>query len=52
LCYTQPYQNAQGKFNYLSKQIYLPDESVAIPGFAGVFLDLKRIFPSAAHPVD
>ncbi len=46
-CYSQPYQNAQGKFNYLSKQIYLPDDSVAIPGFADVLLHLRRIFPIA-----
>ncbi|BAY39777.1 hypothetical protein NIES2111_41540 [Nostoc sp. NIES-2111] len=44
-CYTQPYQNAQGKFSYLSKQIYLADESVTIPGFTDVLLDLKRVFP-------
>ncbi|AFY45116.1 Uma2 family endonuclease [Nostoc sp. PCC 7107] len=43
--YNQPYQNAQGKFNYLSKQISLPCQSVAIPGFEDVFLELNRIFP-------
>lgn len=42
--YSQPYQNAQGKFNYLSKQISLPDQSVAIPGFEDALLDLSRIF--------
>ncbi len=46
--YSQPYQNAQGKFNYLSKQIYLPDEAVAIPGFEDALLDLRRIFPQSA----
>jgi Uma2 family endonuclease len=45
--YSQPYQNAQGKFNYLSKQISLPHQSVAIPGFENVLLDLNRIFPTA-----
>jgi Uma2 family endonuclease len=44
--YSQPYQNAQGKFNYLSKQISLPHQSVAIPGFEDVLLDLIRIFPT------
>ncbi|MEH2077601.1 MAG: Uma2 family endonuclease [Nostoc sp.] len=44
--YSQPYQNAQGKFNYLSKQISLPHQSVAIPGFEDVLLDLSRIFPT------
>ncbi|MBD2680239.1 MULTISPECIES: Uma2 family endonuclease [Nostoc] len=43
--YSQPYQNAQGKFNYLSKQIYLPNEKVGIPGFENTLLDLTRIFP-------
>ncbi|MBE9207529.1 Uma2 family endonuclease [Nostoc sp. LEGE 06077] len=44
--YNQPYQNAQGKFNYLSKQISLAHQSVAIPGFEDVVLDLNRIFPN------
>lgn len=43
--YNQPYQNAQGEFNYLSKQISLPHQSVAIPGFEDTLLDLSRIFP-------
>ncbi|MBW4448116.1 MAG: Uma2 family endonuclease [Spirirestis rafaelensis WJT71-NPBG6] len=44
--YNQPYQNAQGEFNYLSKQIYLPNQSVVIPGFEDTLLDLSRIFPT------
>jgi len=44
--YSQPYQNSQGQFNYLSKQISLPHQSVAIPGFEDVLLDLSRIFPT------
>lgn len=43
-CYCQPYQNTQGEFNYLSKQICLPKQSVTIPGFEGAFLELSRIF--------
>ncbi|MFQ4145848.1 Uma2 family endonuclease [Chlorogloeopsis sp. ULAP02] len=43
--YNQPYQNAQGEFNYLSKQISLPHQSVVIPGFEDVSLHLNRIFP-------
>ncbi|RUR83185.1 Uma2 family endonuclease [Chlorogloeopsis fritschii PCC 9212] len=46
-CYSQPYQNAQGEFNYLSKQISLPHQSVAIPGFEDVSLHLNRIFPTS-----
>ncbi|MBF2004951.1 MAG: Uma2 family endonuclease [Chlorogloeopsis fritschii C42_A2020_084] len=45
--YSQPYQNAQGEFNYLSKQISLPHQSVAIPGFEDVSLHLNRIFPTS-----
>jgi Uma2 family endonuclease len=45
--YSQPYQNAQEQFSYLSKQIFLPDQSISIPGFEDILLDLKRLFPSA-----
>ncbi len=45
--YSQPYQNAQGEFNYLSKQISLPNQSVAIPGFEDAVLELNRIFPAS-----
>jgi Uma2 family endonuclease len=45
--YSQPYRNAQGQFNYLSKQIFLPHQSLSIPGFEDVLLDLNRLFPSA-----
>lgn len=45
--YNQPYENAQGEFNYLSKQISLPNQSVAIPGFEDILLDLSRIFPAS-----
>lgn len=42
--YSQPYQNAQNKFSYLSKQIYLSNQSVVIPGFDDALLDLNRLF--------
>jgi Uma2 family endonuclease len=45
--YNQPYENAEGEFNYLSKQISLPPKSVAIPGFEDTLLDLSRIFPTS-----
>lgn len=45
-CYSQPYENAQGDFNYLSKQIFLPHQSLPIPGFEDIVLDLSRIFPT------
>ncbi len=44
--YSQPYRNAQGQFSYLSKQIFLPHQSVSIPGLEDTWLDLKRLFPS------
>ncbi|KAB8332666.1 Uma2 family endonuclease [Scytonema tolypothrichoides VB-61278] len=46
--YSQPYQNIQGEFNYLSKQISLANQSVSIPGFEDALLDLSRIFPEGA----
>ncbi|MFS0516770.1 Uma2 family endonuclease [Nostoc sp. UIC 10607] len=45
--YSQPYQNAQSKFSYLSKQIYLSNQSVAIPGFEDALLDLSRLVPES-----
>jgi Uma2 family endonuclease len=44
-CYCQPYRISQGEFSYRSKQVYLPNQSVTIPAFDGVLLDLIRIFP-------
>ena len=45
-CYSQPYQDNQGEFNYLNKQIFLANQSVNIPGFEDALLELSRIFPS------
>ncbi|MDF5729805.1 MAG: Uma2 family endonuclease [Rhizonema sp. PD38] len=42
--HSQPYENAQKKFSYLSKQISLPHQSVPIPGFEDALLDLNRLF--------
>ncbi|WP_445632117.1 Uma2 family endonuclease [Nostoc sp. DSM 114167] len=47
--HSQPYQNAQNKFSYLSKQISLSNQSVAIPGFEDTLLDLNRLFPEGAN---
>jgi Uma2 family endonuclease len=44
--YTQPYQDLQGKFGYGSKQIFLPNASVTLPGFSDLSLDLSSVFPS------
>ncbi|QLE57869.1 Uma2 family endonuclease [Nostoc sp. TCL26-01] len=50
--YSQPYQDTHGKFNYLSKQISLPNQSVAIPGFEDISLELSRVFLSSATDKD
>ncbi|PZV15190.1 MAG: hypothetical protein DCF22_07715 [Leptolyngbya sp.] len=46
--YSQPYRMVQGNAHYLSKQISLPHQSIALPGFGDAQLDLSRIFPEAA----
>ncbi|RUT05735.1 hypothetical protein DSM106972_037420 [Dulcicalothrix desertica PCC 7102] len=38
-----PYQNAQGKYSYLSAQVYLPHQHILIPGFEPISLDLSRV---------
>ncbi|MBV6625635.1 MAG: Uma2 family endonuclease [Rivularia sp. (in: Bacteria)] len=48
-CYSQPYQDNQGEFNYLNKQIFLPNNSVSIPRFEDASLELSRIFPSEEY---
>jgi len=44
--HSEPYQERQGDFNYRSKRIVLPDETVAIPGFPDLSLDLSLVFPA------
>ena len=44
--YSEPYQKRQGNFNYRSQRIVLPDESVPIPGFPDLSLDLSLVFPA------
>lgn len=41
--YNQPYQEHDGQFNYRLKRIYLPNESVKLPGFAELSLALSSI---------
>ncbi|MGF1478186.1 MAG: Uma2 family endonuclease [Cyanophyceae cyanobacterium] len=41
---TDPYQTARGDFNYRQKQIYLPNQQVALPTLSGL-LPLNKIFP-------
>ncbi|MCC5617099.1 Uma2 family endonuclease [Nostoc sp. CHAB 5836] len=43
-CYSEPYQALQGKFGYRRKLISLPNESVNLPCFSDLFLDLSKVF--------
>ncbi|BAB76750.1 Uma2 family endonuclease [Anabaena sp. FACHB-709] len=44
-CYSEPYQDLQGRFGYRSKLVYLPDESVNLPIFSDLVLNLSKVFP-------
>jgi len=44
-CYSDPYQNSQGKFGYRVKRIFLSNETVALPNFGDLSLDLSKVFP-------
>ncbi len=43
--YSQPYQKPQGDFGYRHTSILLPNETIALPQFAGRSLDLVKVFP-------
>ena len=43
--YQQPFQDHQGKFAYRSKQIILAAETVNLPNFNELSLDLAQVFP-------
>ncbi|MBD2253090.1 Uma2 family endonuclease [Nostoc parmelioides] len=45
-CYSEPYQDLQGRFGYRSKLIYLPNESVNLTFFSDLVLNLSKVFPS------
>ena len=44
--YSQPYCDTQGKYNYRNKQISLTTETVLLPGFGNLSLNLNSVFPS------
>lgn len=48
-CYSEPYQDLQGKCGYRRKIILLPNESVNIPCFLDLSLDLSKVFPKIMH---
>lgn len=43
--YSQPYQDNQGNFGYRIKQISLRNETVALPIFSDLSVDLNLVFP-------
>jgi Uma2 family endonuclease len=43
--YSEPYQDQKGNFGYRRKVIYLPNESVNLPCFPELTLDLSKVFP-------
>lgn len=43
--YTNPFTDNRNKFGYRNKSIFLPDESIEIPHFNDVILELATIFP-------
>ncbi|MGK7929017.1 MAG: Uma2 family endonuclease [Spirulina sp.] len=43
--YSEPYQNQTGEFSYRSRRIFLPHETVVLPTFPELLLDLQKIFP-------
>lgn len=44
-CYSQPYRTVQGDFSYRQTLILLPNESVSLPCFPDLSLDLSKVFP-------
>lgn len=44
-CYTEPYHNIKGKFGYRRKLVFLQNESVSLPYFSQLVLDLSQVFP-------
>lgn len=47
--YSEPYQTAEGQFGYRLMRIVLPNEAIALPGFADSTLNLVKVFPPQAR---
>lgn len=43
--YSQPYHKGQGIFGYSLKRIVLPDQTMLLPSFSDLILDLSKVFP-------
>jgi len=46
--YNEPLKDSKSKFNYRFKRIALPTETVKIPEFSELTLDLAQVFPTQA----
>ncbi|BAT53897.1 hypothetical protein NOS3756_28600 [Nostoc sp. NIES-3756] len=44
-CYSEHYQDLKDRFGYRKKSIYLPNESVNLPCFPNLGLNLSKVFP-------
>ncbi|BAZ15587.1 hypothetical protein NIES4071_74590 [Calothrix sp. NIES-4071] len=44
-CYSEPFQDNQGKYNYRNKRVELPSQTVKLPCFPDLSIDLNKIFP-------
>lgn len=44
-CYSEPYQDNQGKYGYLNKRIVLSNQVINFPCFPDLSLDLGKVFP-------
>lgn len=47
--YSQPYQDLRVKLNYRNKQIALPNETIPLPHFPEISLNLSPIFPKQTN---
>jgi Uma2 family endonuclease len=44
--YSEPYQKQNGSFSYQLQPVLLPNQTVVIPGFPELSLDLSAVFPA------
>jgi Uma2 family endonuclease len=42
---SEPFELRRGKFDYLNKRLVLPNQSIALPCFPDLSLDLTKVFP-------
>ncbi|MGC1393794.1 MAG: Uma2 family endonuclease [Coleofasciculaceae cyanobacterium] len=43
--YSEPYQDLQGNFGFSMKRIVLPNQTIVLPCFSELVLDLAKVFP-------